>query len=128
MRLTHVRLLIDDFERAVALYRDVLGFEIIVDASSIRYVEFAAGDAVLAVYERSMMREVVDAPGIGGRGGVVITFDDQDVDATFARLVEAGAHPVTGPHDQPTWGFRIALFSDPEGNLIEINHPLEEGT
>lgn len=59
MRLTHVRLLVDDFERAVAFYRDVIGFEVTIDASEILYAEFAAGDAVLAVYDRAMMAKVV---------------------------------------------------------------------
>ena len=127
MRLTHVRLLVDDFERTVGFYRDVLGFEVVVDASEIRYVEFAAGDAVLALYERSMMARVVAAQDVAGRGGAIITLDDEDVDGTYARLVQAGARPVAHPHDQPTWGFRIALISDPEGNLIEINHAIEPG-
>lgn len=124
MRLTHVRLLVDDFERAVTFYRDVIGFEIIVDAAEILYMEFAAGDAVLAIYDRTMMERVVGEAAASGKGGAVITFADDDVDATFARLVDSGAMPVSEPHDQPTWGFRIAVVADPEGNLIEINHPL----
>ena len=125
MFLTHIRLLADDFDRATAFYRDLLGFEVVVDASTIRYMEFAAGDAILAVYERSMMARVVDEAEISGKSGAIVTFHDDDVDATFARLVAAGARPVAEPHDQPTWGFRIALVADPEGNLLEINRPLE---
>lgn len=127
MRLTHVRLLVDDFERALGFYRNVLGFEVIVDASAILYAELAAGDAVLAVYDRRMMGRVVGSEAAAGRGGVVITFDDPDVDATFVRLVDAGAAAVSEPHDEPTWGFRVAVVCDPEGNLIEINHPIEAG-
>lgn len=124
MKLTHVRLLADDFERSVAFYRDVMGFEVIIDASEILYVEFAAGDAVLAVYDRAMMAKVVGESAAQGRGGAVVTYDDAAVDETYARLVARGVHSVREPHDQPTWGFRIAVVSDPEGNLIEINHPL----
>ena len=122
MRLTHVRLMVDDIARSRAFYRDALGFRVLVDASNIGYAEFDAGDAVLAVYERSMMAKVVDPQEISGRGNAIVTFDAEDVDGTFARLVEAGARPVAHPHDQPTWGFRIALVADPDGNLIEINH------
>ena len=126
MRLTHVRLLVDDIARSRAFYRDALGFRVLVDASNIGYAEFDAGDAILAVYERSMMERVVDPREIAGRGNAIVTFDDEDVDATFARLVQAGARPVVHPHDQATWGFRVALVSDPDGNLIEINHMLDE--
>lgn len=126
MRLTHVRLLVDDYEHAFGFYRDVMGLDVLIDASQISYAEFAAGDAVVAVYERTMMAKVVGAESSAGRGGAVITFDSHDVDGTFARLVERGARSVRAPHDQPTWGFRIAVVADPEGNLIEINHPLDE--
>lgn len=127
MKLTHVRLLVDDFERAVSFYRDVIGFEVTIDASEILYAELSAGDAVLAVYDRAMMAKVVGGSAVQGRGGAVITFDDPAVDETYARLVNAGARSVREPHDQPTWGLRIAVVSDPEDNLIEINHPLPQG-
>src|SRR5687768_8615478 len=100
-----------------------MGFEVIVDASTIGYAEFAAGDSVLAIYERTRMAGVVGGAEVSGAGGVVITFDADNVDATYDALVEAGARSVRGPHDQPTWGFRIAIVADPEGNLIEINRP-----
>lgn len=127
MRLTHVRLLVDDFDRMLAFYRDVVGFDVIVDASEILYCEFAAGDSVLAIYDVSMMQRVVGDEARSVAGGVVITFDTSDVDATFERLFASGARPVAAPRDLPTWGFRIAVIADPEGNLLEINHPLKQG-
>lgn len=125
MRLTHIRLLVDDFPAMFAFYRDALELDVLVDASSVLYAEVDAGHAVLAVYDRSMMARVAGDDAVAGKGGVVVSFDDPDVDDTYARLVAAGARSVREPVDQPTWGFRIALVADPEGNLIEINHPLE---
>ena len=120
-----MRLLVDDFPRALSFYRDVVGFEVIVDAATIGYAEFASGDAVLAIYDRSMMARVVGQSAASGSRGAIVTFDSIDVDAEYERLVAAGARGVAAPHDQPTWGFRIALVADPEGNLLEINRPLE---
>lgn len=59
MRLTHVRVLVDDFERMAEFYGTALGFERTVDATSIGYAEFAAGDAILAIYDRARMTWVV---------------------------------------------------------------------
>lgn len=127
MRLTHVRVLVDDFASMADFYGRVLGFEMIVDAASIGYAEFAAGDAVVAIYDHRMMARVIGVEA-SVKGKSVTTYDVADVDGTFERLVSAGAHPVARPHDQPTWGFRIAVVADPEGNLIEINHSLPDRT
>lgn len=124
MRLTHVRVLVDDFAEMADFYGRVLGFEMIVDAASIGYAEFAAGDAVVAIYDHRMMARVIGEASVKGKS--VTTYDVDDVDGTFERLVSAGAQPVAPPQDQPTWGFRIAVVADPEGNLIEINRPLPD--
>ena len=43
-----MRLLVDDFAPMAAFYRDAVGFEVVVDASQIGYMEFATGEAILA--------------------------------------------------------------------------------
>lgn len=124
MKLTHVRLLVDDFPTIRDFYRDVVGLELLVDASSALYVEFSSGGMHLGIYDRAMMARVTGPGPVEGSGRCLITFDDPDVDARFERLVAAGAPAVREPHDQETWGLRVAIVADPEGNLIEINHPL----
>jgi lactoylglutathione lyase len=42
-----------------------------------------------------------------------------DVDATLASLVSAGAPIVAEPEDQP-WGERVAQTRDPNGNLVYL--------
>jgi catechol 2,3-dioxygenase-like lactoylglutathione lyase family enzyme len=46
-----------------------------------------------------------------------------DVDGTYAELKGKGVTFVRIPTDQP-WGLRTAHFTDPEGNLWEINQPI----
>lgn len=98
-------LLVDDFETAVAFYREVIGFEVVIDASEIFYVEFAAGGVVLALYDRVSEGGERAAQG---RGGTVVTYDDPSVDDTFARLVVAGAGSVREPLvSGHCWLFRV---------------------
>lgn len=53
----------------------------------------------------------------------------EDVDATFAGLVAAGAAPVMAPGASPVSGVRMAFVADPEGNLIEmLDRPGPPGT
>jgi predicted enzyme related to lactoylglutathione lyase len=43
-----------------------------------------------------------------------------DLDAAYARAVEAGGRAVWTPRDTPEPGLRIAFVADPDGNLVEL--------
>lgn len=52
-----------------------------------------------------------------------------DVDATYARLVAAGATSIMEPGPSPVSGVRMAFVADPEGNFIEmLDRPGPPGT
>ncbi|HJP65269.1 MAG TPA: VOC family protein, partial [Actinomycetota bacterium] len=112
-------------------YRDVVGLKPTLGDEDGVYVEFVLGEAVLALFDRRRMMEalgthasILAEPERVGDASVVC-LEVEDLDAEVARLQEAGVRFVTEPHDQPTWHVRVAHFRDPEGNLIELNHPLE---
>ena len=62
-----------------------------------------------------------DSAAIGWSGVTLACAVDtrDEVDSTFASVVEAGATPVAGATDRP-WGGRSAFVADPEGNRWEI--------
>ena len=43
-----------------------------------------------------------------------------DIDALFARALEAGAAEKVSPRPSPEPGVRFAFVADPEGNLVEL--------
>ena len=47
------------------------------------------------------------------------------MDDEVRRLAGLGVEMVTQPHNQEAWVLRVAHLRDPEGNLIELNEPLE---
>ena len=49
-----------------------------------------------------------------------LAFTVHDLDATFERLVTAGAAAVWEPRPSPQPGVRMAFVADVDGNLIEI--------
>ena len=53
-----------------------------------------------------------------GYGHVCLRVDD--VDAGYARLLEAGAVGIAPPGASPMSGLWLAFVADPEGNLIEL--------
>ena len=60
----------------------------------------------------------VEAAATWGYGHACFVVDD--LDATFARLVQLGASAVSEPRPAPEDGVRMAWVHDPEGNLLEL--------
>jgi catechol 2,3-dioxygenase-like lactoylglutathione lyase family enzyme len=54
-----------------------------------------------------------------GRGMELLLWTD-DTDAAFKRLVEAGARPLSEPHDWLGGTLRLAWVADPDNNPIEL--------
>ena len=129
-RLTHTRLLVSDFPRCLEFYRDTLQLPLTLEVEGDIYAEFNAGDTILALYRRDLMAEVIgtsEKPANAERQDhVVLTFAVDDVDATYTTLKGRGVHFVTEPANQEAWVLRAAHFRDPDGNLIEINTPLQQ--
>jgi lactoylglutathione lyase len=131
MRLTHVRLLVDEFEACLSFYRDKMRLPVSLEAGDGVYAEFDAGDASLAIYRRHLMSDVIgasDRPRDERRADdVVVTFSVESVDDTVEELKGRGVDVVTNAHNQDAWMIRVAHFRDPDGHLIEINAPIQAG-
>ena len=101
---------VEDFDQALAFYRDALGLEQLADWSSDsgRVVALDAGRAVLELLDESQA-ESVDAAEAGRRvsGTVRFALRVADSAATAQRLAGAGAVPVAPPVLTP-WGDRNA--------------------
>lgn len=76
------------------------------DDGKIAYSQFQVGNTVLSVS---------DAHDGWGPNPTGIHLYVDDVDATYARAIAAGAHGVREPEDQP-YGERISTVRDPFGN------------
>jgi methylmalonyl-CoA/ethylmalonyl-CoA epimerase len=117
-----IALTVEDFDAAVALYRDVLGLEQLADWSSDegRVVLLAAGRATLELFDEAQAR-YVDSIEAGRRvsGTVRLAFEVGDSDATAQRLVAAGAEAVASPVETP-WGDRNARVLAPDGMQLTL--------
>jgi lactoylglutathione lyase len=56
----------------------------------------------------------------------IISFQVDDVDATYTDLVKRGAPSFAPPQDRPAWQARTAHLSGPDGYLVELFSPLRE--
>ncbi len=130
VRVQNCFLSVDDHEKAIAFYRDALGFEVRNDVSAygMRWVtlgapsqpevsivlEPPAADPGISPSDREAIADLL-AKGIFGR----VNLWTSDLDATFERVQAAGADVVQEPMDQ-FWGARDCAVRDPAGNLIRI--------
>lgn len=123
--LDYVIVLVDDLERAMAFYMQVLGLRL--GHRSGAYAQFETGTTRLGLYTRTAMAQVIgcplhipppDAPGFE------LGFKVPDVDAAFAAVIARGATVATPPTTRP-WGQRTAYIRDPDGHLIELAQDLK---
>ena len=122
-----IALTVDDFDRALAVYRDALGLEQLEDWTSEngRVVLLDAGRATLELFDHAQAAYVDDLE-VGRRvsGTVRLALRVADSDAAAARLVEAGATPVADAADTP-WGDRNARVQAPDGMQLTLFTPGE---
>ncbi len=120
-----VALTVQDFDQAVAFYRDALGLEQIADWSSAtgRVVVLDAGRATLELFDEAQA-ESVDAIEAGRRvsGTVRLALRVADSEDMAARLVAAGAGEVAPPVQTP-WGDRNARVQAPDGMQLTLFTP-----
>lgn len=120
-----------DPDASLAFYRDLLGFEVRGDVGqgTMRWITVGppgqpgtsivlyppGADPGVTDDERRVILEMM-AKGTYA----LISLATDDLDATFAKLSEAGAEVVQEPVQQP-YGLRDCAFRDPAGTLIRIN-------
>jgi lactoylglutathione lyase len=112
--LQHVNVNVDDLDRAVAFYRDVLGLEL--DATPDQ--GFRSQFFRLAGAQQIHMNELADAHQFRGHFCLVVP----DFPAVFARAKAAGAvdlRPWGRIRRLPSGSMQM-FVRDPAGNLIEI--------
>jgi len=122
-----VALTVQDFDQAVAFYRDALGLAQIADWSSEtgRVVVLEAGRATLELFDQAQA-ESVDTIEAGRRVSGTIRFAVQVADSAglAERLVAAGAERV-GPPVVTPWGDRNARVQAPDGMQLTLFTPGE---
>jgi predicted enzyme related to lactoylglutathione lyase len=131
VKLENCFLAVDDHDKAIAFYRDALGFEVRGDvrAYGMRWttlgapsqpdvsivLEPAAADPGISEADREILNDLLAKGLLRG-----LNFSTDDLDATFERVQATGAEVIQEPMDQ-AYGVRDCAFRDPAGNHIRIS-------
>lgn len=97
-----------DMERAVAFYRDTIGF--FEDFVSPYWSELRFGDAVLALH----------GGGDGSLQPTGLSIQYEDVGKAYSAAIESGASGIQAPEQRDGEPIILASIADPEGNVIML--------
>ncbi|MEV6977141.1 VOC family protein [Kitasatospora sp. NPDC093806] len=133
IKLSQCFIAVDDHEKALAFYRDILGLEVRNDVgyADMRWVTVGSpaqpdvdivlepplADPNASPADRQAMADLLS------RGLLrAVIFATEDCDATFERIRAAGGVVLQEPVDQP-YGVRDCAFRDPAGNMLRFSQP-----
>jgi len=123
-RVTLVTLGVDDLERSIAFYRDVVGWAPASTTDGVAF--FDLGGLILALWPHRLLAadSGLSGDGLGAYHGFALAHNArsrEEVDAIFARLQERGA-PIAKPPIETAWGGYSGYFTDPDGHHWEVAH------
>lgn len=121
-RLNLVTLGVSDLERAVAFYRDGLGWpQSSASVGDLAVFKLGTGTA-LALYPRRLLAEDARLADGSGFGGITLAQNlpsPREVDEGLAAAVRAGGR-LLKPGQPADWGGYSGYFADPDGHPWEL--------
>src|SRR5215204_1433198 len=133
IKLSQSFIAVDDHDKALGFYRDVLGLEVRndVEFEGMRWVtvgspsqpdvdivlEPPVADPDASPADKKAAAELLAKGLLRG-----VIFGTDDCDATFEHIRAAGGEVLQEPTDQ-FYGVRDCAFRDPSGNMLRFNQP-----
>ena len=121
-------LCVDGAEAAIAFYTRVLGaserMRLPMPGGKLGHAELELGDALIMLSDEAPEMGIVGPRSIGGTP-VTLNLYVEDVDAVFAKAVEAGAK-ATRPVQDHFYGDRAGQFEDPFGHRWNVASQVED--
>lgn len=120
-------LFVQDLDRCTTFYRDT--FKLQYQGSDKVSSNFQLEKGLYLILlspegTANLLGTKVNELKVGGGYRGLLAGGVADVDAAYEELTAKGVTFVRPPTNQP-WGLRTAHFTDPEGNLWEINQSIE---
>ena len=122
VRVGHVHLRVADLDRAIAFYRDALGFRLVVDGrtAGVDVVFLAAGDYHHHIGLNTWESAGATPPPPGHTGLYHVAFvypDRRELGKAVQRLIDHGVEP---DHATDHGGTVSVYLDDPDGNGVEL--------
>ena len=118
---------VPDVTSAVEFYAAAFDLTLRFNADDWDYAELDTGDTTLA-FAAEKMADLLGFSVTPNRSGstapgIELAFVTEEVQEAFTRATDAGAVPITDPHQTP-WGQTVSYVRDLNGVLVEICSPV----
>lgn len=120
MKLKNVLIVVKDIDKSLKFYRDVFGFELVVDNDG----NMILTDG-LVLQAESYWKEFLQRDVEWKNNSCELYFETSDVEAFVEKL--ENLYPETEFINRlmiHSWGQKVTRFYDPDGNLIEVGTPV----
>ena len=105
-------------------YRDILGLEATFISPIDRYAELTSGTTKLTIMCRTILKEYFGNQTLVSFGtkddAIAVSLGVKNIDEACKYLEGKEVEIVSQPWNFKSWGIKLALVRDPEGNLIEL--------
>jgi catechol 2,3-dioxygenase-like lactoylglutathione lyase family enzyme len=122
-RLSLVTLGVADLARAIAFYRDVMGWSPAEATDDVAFLEL--NGVILGLWGHDQLAAELTVPAdLGPYHGFALAQNlrsREAVDAAFAAFAAAGA-TITKPPTETDWGGYSGYVADPDGHRWEVAH------
>jgi catechol-2,3-dioxygenase len=116
-RLSHVTLRVQDLERSIAWYGEVVGMEVVEAIGPIAFLTFDFEHHRMALIQTSVSSN--NEPGAPGLDHIAFTIDSLgQLLSTYRRLADLGHKPYLPINHGVTTSL---YYRDPDGNGVEFN-------
>jgi len=128
----NVRILVKDFKLMYDFYKDVLEYEVHWGDRNGTYAAFripGEDKAAFAIYVKEDYSYYKGYRDIGNQNKsdyIVMCIGHENVDEYYLYLKNKGVDFIGEPRDIPEWYYRVVLFRDPEGNLLDLGGPMKD--
>lgn len=128
MKFGYTIIYVENVKETLAFYLKAFGLETRFLHESEMYAELETGETALAfaaleVGKMNFADDFLPVTQSGKPFGIEVAFVCEDVEAAFAKAVDAGAKPFKQPETKP-WGQTVAYVIAAEGTLIELCTPV----
>lgn len=117
-KLYAICLLVNDFDKSMNFYKDVLGLEL--NSQDGGFADFKLDGTSLAIFEKKASESMFPGKYMGAAGGAVYAYQVEDVQKEYDLLKSKGVTFIEAVKTTP-WGQIVTYFTDPDGNIWEIS-------
>ena len=120
MKLKNILIVVNDIERSIRFYKEILGLQVILDQDG--NVIMTEG---LVLQDAKIWKDFINKDIVQKNNMTELYFEEADIEGFVKKLEESEFEiEYVNKLMQHAWAQKVVRFYDPDGNLIEVGTPV----